>query len=228
MNATEAEYLDEVPSDVPALLDAARSLVIRTSDDADEAGLLLREIGQRKASVAAWFAPLCEQAHRAWKALTARRAEVLAQFDEPERIVHGALTTYRTAELARQREEEEAARRAALAKAEEARIARAERALDRGDDDQAERILEGRAPEPVVVAAPVVEVGPVAGVAFVEKWRGEFIDLDALIVAAAETPALRPLLAGDQRALDGMARALKGAMRIPGCRAVQEQTVRRR
>ena len=127
----EAIDLDEdVPSDVPALLDAARSLVIRTSDDADEAGLLLREIGQRKASVAAWFAPLCEQAHRAWKALTARRGEVLAQFDEPERIVHGALTTYRTAELARQREEEEATRRAALAKAEEARIERAERALE--------------------------------------------------------------------------------------------------
>ena len=65
----------------------------------------------------------------------------------------------------------------------------------------------------------------VAGVSTSQRWHAEIIDLKALVRAVGEGKASIEFLEANLVALNGLARALKGTMNIPGVRAVAEPTV---
>lgn len=78
----------------------------------------------------------------------------------------------------------------------------------------------------VAPLVPVSAVQKVAGVGFRSTWAGEFTSLDELIehCATEDGKAHRYLLTGDQVALNGVARATKGAIKIPGVRFIENRT----
>jgi hypothetical protein len=71
------------------------------------------------------------------------------------------------------------------------------------------------APRPPVAAAPRVE-----GVSFRDTYTAEVFDLMALVRAVATGLAPITLLQVNTTALNGMARALKNALALPGVRVI--------
>ena len=128
----------------------------------------------------------------------------------------------RIAEAERQRLEK-------LAREEEERrqLDAAIEADEAGATDEAIAILE----QPVI--APVVHVAPavaqVEGVSERTTWHAEVTDLQALVRYVARYPEWLGLLEPAMPALNGLARSQRGAMNLPGVRAVSEasRSVRR-
>jgi hypothetical protein len=65
----------------------------------------------------------------------------------------------------------------------------------------------------------------VAGIAPREVWRARVTDKAALVAAVAAGKAPLALIEINQTALDGMARALKSELVLPGCEPVRETTI---
>lgn len=84
---------------------------------------------------------------------------------------------------------------------------------------KSEIILE--TPIPVVaVSAKAFEAPKTVGVSTRETWSAECFDLAALVKAVSENPdQYLGYLQVNEKALNGVARALKAQMRIPGCKA---------
>lgn len=199
-----------------ALLAEAESLVVETQPDAERAAGFLAELVQRRKAVEEWFRPLVEAAYNAHRALTARRAMVLEEFEAPEKIARDKLAEWKATVDAERKATEAAAREQARRDAEAIQQARADAAAARGDDEQASRILA--APPPVAV--PVVAVKPagkINGVGFVEAWRFEIVDADALP---------REYMQPNEVAIRKVVSALKGMTRIPGVRVWPESQAR--
>lgn len=147
--------------------------------------------------------------------LTCKRL-MLAWDSEQERV--------RRAEEQRRQEEarqEEEARRVAEAAALESE------ALATGDSallDQAMELIEMPAPSPVI--APVEKQTPkVVGVSYRETWSARVVSLPALIKFVATHPEHINLLQPNLPALNQMARAMRGALKVDGVQAVSERTV---
>lgn len=147
----------------------------------------------------------------------------------------------REAEQAAQRERErlEAEERARAAaeqrrlqqEADDRALATAAAAEAAGDTQLAERIVAAPpvvptvAPRPVFtppVAAPARAVS--AGVSFRDNWRGEAVDLLALVKAIAAGTQPIGLVQVNQPALNQLARAWKDKLAVPGVRAVNDRT----
>lgn len=77
-----------------------------------------------------------------------------------------------------------------------------------------------------VISAPTVEAvaEKPSGISYTERWHAEVTDIVALCRFVAENPDQRELVTANTVALNGMARALKGSMRIPGVKPVSERT----
>ena len=74
---------------------------------------------------------------------------------------------------------------------------------------------------PVVAATPAAP--KVSGLSFRETYKAEVTDMRALVQAVASGAQPITLLQANQTALDGMARALKEALAIPGVRLVKDR-----
>lgn len=220
---TQPQSVDAIDHEVSAesysLTKRAELLRVTTAPEAQTASGVLAEIASRRKRIEAWFADPVAAAHRAWKTLTERRAAVLAKFTEPEQIIKTKLAAFRTAEEAARREAEKQAALAAQEAARAAQLAQAEAAMDAGDLEHCERILD--APAPPVLVPPVITPPPTKldGVAFVEEWRFEVVD---------EAAVPREYLCVDAVKIRGVVRALKGATAIPGVRVWPETTARNR
>lgn len=77
-----------------------------------------------------------------------------------------------------------------------------------------------------VISAPAADTEAVkaAGISFTERWQAEVVDIVALCRYVADNPDQRALVTANQVALNGMARALKGSMKIPGVKAISQRT----
>ncbi len=155
---------------------------------------------QREAEAAARAAR--EEAERAERAARAK-----AEAEAAAARAAGDEAAARAAEEQAAREAEEARQRAQAAEIEQARrAAEAQAAID----------LAEIAPPPAVTSAATA-----AGVATRKTWKVKSVDLSALVQAAAEgitrgDESLLAYLIVDESALNGVARALKGAARVPG------------
>lgn len=232
------------------LVTRADGLVIDTPEAYVEVATWVRDmILPMKRKIEETFRPRIKQADQLHKGLLADERRFLAPVESAERVAKGKLAAYdaeqsrlrREAEQAEQRErerQEQAAREQAAAEqrrvqkeAEDRRLAESLLMEQRGDKVAADRLLDAPIPVPVVTPAPVFAPRPVAppppkveGVSYRDVWSAEVEDLAGLVkaVAAGEQPIT--LLLPNTVALNGMARSLRGAMRIPGVRAVSSRT----
>jgi hypothetical protein len=138
---------DLISYEVPTTL-AQRATALTIVDDAGNALALelARDIKAVKKEIDDFFAPHVDNAHKAHKALTTKRAETLKPLDELEKAINAKRVAYSTAKAERERaaQQAEQSRLAQIAKDEAARQAeleeKAEEARAFGADDYAEEV----------------------------------------------------------------------------------------
>ena len=201
--AVALRYAQESAAEITrSLADEARALIVNSHERFEEAGAFLLDIKRRRERIKAAFAPLIESAHRAHKEALALQKKADQPCEEAEAVCKRSMLTYQAAQErirreaeekaaterrrleAEQRAEAERVRKVLEAEAEAARIRDAETAMDAGDLELAEVILESP-PAPVVMAPPpqiempAVEAPPApkaAGVSFRKSWTWRLID----------------------------------------------------
>lgn len=194
---------------------------IQTADDCEAAGEDLKSIKTRQKQLedarTAITKPLLE-AQRAVNTLFKGPQETLT---EAEGIIKRGILTYQ--------EREEQARRAAEAAAAEAARkerekleAQAAKALAKGKTEKAEALQATAAAIPEHVT--IVSTAPkVAGLAAKTTWKAVVHDKLALRKFVGEHPEWAHLLDENMTALNGLARSQKGALNLPGVKAVEER-----
>lgn len=207
----------------------ARGIAITDRDTCVRASELLIDIKSLRKEVDAAFDPIIGKAHEAHKEACSQKKRAETPLIEAEGILKRALVAFegeqerlrreeerRLQELARQEEEASRAREAAALEAQ---------ANATGDESlraEAEQLIS----EPV--ALPSVYVPPsmpkVSGISFRENWRIDpNVDLKALCVAIARGEQPTSLVCANTTALNGLARSLKGQMKVPGVKIVCEK-----
>ena len=211
--ATAAERRGE------ALVCEARALSVVDRDSHESAQRFLVTLAGAEREVSDLFAEPKKRAHEAHKAVVAAERRLLDPLQDARRIVSGHLSRYESEELVRQanarREAEAAARRAE----EDRQLAEALAAEEAGEDGTA--ILE--APTPVAIVHVEDRRAEVAGVSGRSTWAAEVTDLRALARHVAATGAVH-LIAANTTALNGLARSLRGALNVPGVRAIESRS----
>ncbi len=208
---------EEVKTEVTAMVQQARAMVIASEADRTTAGDVLREAKRRAKLVIESFDEAVKTAHAAHKAAVAHRTKFLEPLRELERILKTKVGAY-DQEQARVRAEAE---RKARAEAEAAAERERQRLMKEAEklktpELKAERIERAEA----VVAAPI-ELPPEP-----EKRKGESYatTFDVEIVNSNLVP--REYLFVDVAALRKVGNATKGKLAIPGVKWVEKNTLR--
>jgi hypothetical protein len=206
------------------------ALTITSADHyAAEAGRL-KGIKAFQKKVAEFFDPLKRKASESHKALCDAERKALQPVAEDETAIKRALLAY-DQEQERIRRIEEARLREVARQEEERRRLDEAAALEReaAATGDAELMEEAIALIAAPVEAPVVHLErstpKVAGIVTREVWKGEVTDLLKLVKAAAENPQLLNLLIPNNTAVQQMAKALKGALNVPGIRVYAESQI---
>jgi hypothetical protein len=184
----------------------ADQLPVETAEDMNIASAMRDKIKERQGAIKDFMKPLVDAAHKAHKALTTRRGELLKPFEEAEASLNKKMVDWQTAEDARLAEEQKRADEAAI-------LEHAAKAEEEGNDALAEAIVEGE----VAVAAAPVEKSQTKGVSFVETWQFEIED-------AFKIP--RQFLIPDEKSIKAVVTAQKGRTQIPGVRVFPKKSVK--
>lgn len=215
----------------------------------ERAGALVRAIAGYLKRVGEVMDPIVEAAHRAHKVAVTQRDGLLRPAQQAKRVLGERMASWEAKEARLRREAEEAAQRERerleceardaaeheqrrlQAAAETARLEEAAALEAAGDGAGAVHLIEAPIAVPVVTPAPVFVPSPppppapkISGVSFREDWTAEVVSLPELVRAVASGQQPMTLLAPNQVALNQLARALKGAMAVPGVRAVSSRT----
>lgn len=209
----------QIEQDGAALVVGANDIAVVDAESYTAAGESLKDVKEYQARVKDVMDPICDAAHKAHKVATAKRSELLAPAKEAERIVKAAMLAWSQAEEKRAREEQAAAEAAARKEAEEAQLALAAEVEAGGDHEGADAILDAPTYTPPVVARKAAP--KVAGISVRTTWSAEVTDLGALVRAIAKGSAPLNAIVPNMTALNGMARAMKGQLRVAGVRVIE-------
>lgn len=215
---TLATLDEETGHEVDALTKRAQAMEITSPEAADAVAEFRNEIVSRRKRIEEWFRSPIDLAFKAHRALTQRRSDAVARFAEPERIAVEKLKAWNEEQTRLRREAEQIAERERQRLMEEQRLADAIEAEKAGDAERAERIVEGRTPQPVPhVPVAVAPPQKVAGVSFVKGWGYRIVDAKKL---------LREYLMPDERRIAGVIKSLGDAAVIPGVEVFETSSVR--
>lgn len=196
----------------------AKALKIVDAESYERGTQIFHTIKDFRREINATFDPIIDLAHKAHKEAIAQKKKVESPLVEAETILRPAMAAYeeerRRIQAEAQRKAEEEARKIA----EDEALAEAAAAEAAGDSGVAEAIINSPVVAPHVVAAPVAPT--VKGVSYRDNWSAQVTDMMALVKAVAAGTQPITLLAANLPTLNQMARALKGAFNVPGCRAV--------
>jgi ATPase subunit of ABC transporter with duplicated ATPase domains len=231
-----------------SLTTEATALAVIDAGSFERASEFLKAVATYIKRVGDVLDPIVDAAHQAHKIAVRQRDALLGPAKSAKVVLGGRMEAWeqeqarlrREAEERAQRERErlereareqaEAEQRRLQAEAETRRLEEAAALEEAGDREGAERLVAAPvpvatiAPAPVFAPRPMVAAPPkVEGVAFRSDWKAEVTDLAALVRAVAAGQAPITLLQANQVALNGMARALKGALNLPGVKAVESR-----
>jgi hypothetical protein len=197
--AAELEAANETAATALTLPEQARAMTITDADSFEGAGAFLVEIKRRRQAIVAAFEPVVQAGLRAHREALALQKQADAPCLEAETVTKQAMAAWQR--------EQERLRLEADAEAERKRIAEAEAALEAGDDERAELILETPAapvvlpdPEPLVPAAVVIpETAKATGVSFRKVYKHRVVNRGAIKAQ---------FLVPDEKAIGATVRAL--------------------
>lgn len=198
--------------------DQARALRIADAVSYAQACEFLKGIKTLRTEIAETFQPHITRAHESHKALIKEKADAEAPLADAERITKAALVTYDQQQEQARRAEEARVRAELKRQEEERRLSEAVALEAAGETEDADALLAEPIPVPVVAVQPTTP--KVSGISYRETWGAEVVDLAALVAFVATRPEFAGLLTPNMPALNAQARSLKGALQIPGVKAV--------
>lgn len=214
--------ISETKTSTIALVNEARAIQIRSNDDCRMADGFIEALKSAEDKWDGLTAPSRDAAHKAWKAAVALHDGLISELSETRKDLKRRRGAWYD-EQERIRKAEEARLQAIARKqAEDEALAMAEQAEAAGDHEIAEAIVAA----PVV--APVVRVASTAPkqsrlTAARSAWSCKVVSLMDLVKAVAAGSQPITLIEPNMVALNGMARAAKSALAIPGVRAVERK-----
>jgi hypothetical protein len=204
------------------IVDQAKAVKVTDHITYTAAGMLWKSIGDMIKEVEATFTPICDGAHKAWKTAVAKRDGFLNPLKDAKASVKKLMEAYDT-EQDRLRREEQARLEAIARKQEEER--RLQEAIAAEEELRAQGATkEEAAHEAAAIINEPVYVAPVVIPKAVPKMQGGPVYRTiwkARIVNEKAIP--REYLVPDMVRINGVVRALKGAINIPGVTAYEER-----
>ncbi len=196
---------------------AGRDIPVTDLASYQHAGEVRGLVKQYLRRVAEVLDPIIRAAFAAHKVAVEQKKKLEAPALEVERALKGRMEAWDQAERERLRTEQA---RAAAAAREEAQAAAFLAAEQRGDE-AAMPAIAADLPASVAVFTPPPPPAPRAeGIYYRVTWTAEVTDLMALVQAVALGQAPLKVLQADQGVLNGMARALKESLALPGVHSV--------
>lgn len=219
-------------TDIQPTVENANQLVIATPEQNMAAQNFFTALANLEKMIHEKFDQSCTDAHKAWKSAIALRASFLDPVEQARSALSrkcGAFVASEQRRVADEQRAAEAARQAEERKAREALEAKAEKAAASGKVEKAEALREQAqtvqvAPRYVAPAAPL----KAAGVSTTTKWKGECVDILALVGWISNNPDYIGLVAANQPEINALARLVKGGKQIPGLKISQETTLANR
>ncbi len=229
VRALEAESL--------SLVQSTQTISIVSHDDYLSAGEHSKSLSRAMKQVEALFKEPIDAAYQTHKSICAAKNKLFDPLkaakllcDEKVKVYLQALRRKEAeeAEARRKKMEEEAAALAAAKAADSKITTLAETLKQRGFEEEAAALMEGlkqEPPPPPPSVKPIEPATKVEGLHLRSVWKAEVIDPMALIqeVAAGRQPI--HFITINEQALNKMASALRGEMRIPGVKAVEQTSV---
>lgn len=227
MNQEKQEILiarpdtETLQTEVHDLVAAAEALQIKNVDDHSFALETIKQLRQKEKRITDHFEPARKAADGAKKEILAARDLLVKPLSEARGFLDRKAVAYQQDQQRIAREAELKAQEE-VRKEEERRLAEADKAIEEGDDEKAEAILDA----PVVpAAAPIApEVATVSGVSTRTTWSAEVVDMTALIQHAAKNPLDARLIEPNMTELNKLAVVHKEKLDIPGVKAVPKTT----
>jgi uncharacterized protein YhaN len=212
MGAAEKLQPEEVSTMALTIIEQGKSVVIKTSEDYEQAGFVFTTIKSVMKQVDESFDPIIQKAHQAHKEAVAQKKKIYEPLETVSKHVKKVMSDYDTEQERIRKAEEARLQEIARKEEEEKKLAEAIAAEQSGDKQEAEAIME----EPVYVAPVVLkkEVPKVQGVSFREVWKFRIVD---------EKKIPREYLTPDLVKIGGVARSMKGKTNIPGIEAYPER-----
>ena len=206
-----------------ASLSAAQEYAIRTPEDAEDAGAILREIKGLANELEGKRTSITKPVNQALREVNALFKPAKDWLAEAEKLVKGKILEFQN-EQDRIARELQAKADAEARKEREKLERRAAKAEAKGKEDKAEELREQAETQ---IAPVVTSAAPkLAGISRRETWKTEITDKGALLQHIIEKrPDLLPLVKIDQSALNGMARSLKGELDLPGVEVSKEASI---
>jgi len=183
------------------------NLRITSRDTYAEMVNLVRVSKQYQGAVKNFFEKMRQKTYDAYTEVTTQIREYSAPFIRAENIGKQRMKGWEQIEAERQRKAE-AKQRAEIAAAEAKQKAAEKEAAAKGEP------LPVPAPAPVFV--PVVNKAKVAGVTYVDNWKGEVTDFDALLKAILAGKAPKRFVYVNNSEVNKFGNATKGRVAVPG------------
>lgn len=223
MNIVSDTAIDIITSEAMTWPQRASVITVLTEPTYRQAATMLQGIKALRTKIVETFGPHVKRAHEAHKALVGEQKAAEAPLLEAENTLKAKMVEYERAQEAIRLVEQRRLEALARAAAEERRLAEAVAAEEAGEADVADEILDEAPADIVVQVAPMTP--KVDGISYRVTWAGELVDLAALVQHVSTHPEHIGLLAGNGPAINALARALKGALNVPGIRAVSKRDI---
>lgn len=204
---------NEVEIKAVSVVDQAKAVKIIDAESYTSAGVLWKSIGDMIKEVRDTFDPICEAAHKAHKAATAKRALYLDPLESAYKKVKQLMSDYDLEQDRIRRAAEERLREIARREEEERRLQEAIILESEGQTAIAEAVMEAPvyvAPVVIPKTTPKMAGGPV----FREVWDFEIIDEKAIP---------REYMVPDLVKIRKVVTALKNQSNIAGVRAYSKR-----
>lgn len=204
--------------------ETARRTVVSDEDSARDAADLLQGITLLEKEVKATFDPICDSAHKAWKAATGARAKHLQPLEEASSIIRRTIADWKLEEDRKRREEQERIQAQLHREAEERRLAEAAVIRERtGSEEAAMEVLEAPLPVQRYVppAAPSMKG---TGISVRKVLKGKVVNKAKFLAHVVQRPELLELVDVNQGALNKLVGALGARANFPGIEVYEEAT----
>jgi hypothetical protein len=222
-----AEPGQQLETKALSLFDQANALRIQDQPTYDQAVEFLKGVKALRNEAESQMRPVVDAAHKAHKAACDALKRIDAPLEQAERAVKQMIAAWSAEQERIRRAAEDRLRLEAQRQAE----AEAEQQIEQAEAEGASEaevlaMIEQAAmlptPPPLTVA-PTYKAA--AGVAVRKTWVAEVTSVRNLILFVAQKPEYEYLLKVDEAKLNQLARMQGAALRIPGVRVVEKQTV---
>lgn len=209
-----------------AMSDKVHSLEVVDEDSYREAANYLESVDAITKVIESITEEFRKPAYDYYKKVLATKKSLVEPGEEAKKYLRAQMTSYVQEQERIRREEEERLRIEAQKEAEAKAEAELEAALEKGDEVAAELAIEkASAPQEVETEdlTPQVE-----GVSYRSTWKASLTSIRDLCKAVANGEAPERLVQLNTSEANGMARALKDEMKVPGLKAVEHKTLVKR